>query len=80
MRSKWAVKPDFVPLFRVDQHDFLLALLGTLTIIVIERASWRVLPPGQRKDYRVVRVAAYEVTPDDSLRRLEEWSAPRKSD
>ncbi|HEX6767597.1 MAG TPA: HTTM domain-containing protein [Polyangiaceae bacterium] len=30
--SKWADLPDFEPLFRVDQHAWLLALLGTATL------------------------------------------------
>jgi hypothetical protein len=37
--------------------------------LVVFRATWRVLPPGERKGYRKKRLATYEVTADDSLRR-----------
>jgi hypothetical protein len=33
LRSKWARLPDFEPLFRIDQHAWLLVLFGTATLI-----------------------------------------------
>jgi hypothetical protein len=31
--DSWAVRPDFEPLYRIDQHDWLLALLGVATLV-----------------------------------------------